>query len=87
MPEPPYTGATAQSILAKILTEEPRRLSQLRPSVPAHVAAAVHKALEKLPADRFESAAELVRALGDPGFRMARGPSGAPSIAGSCFQK
>jgi serine/threonine-protein kinase len=37
--------------------------------VPANVDAAIRRALEKLPADRFSGAQELAKALGDPGFR------------------
>ena len=63
--EPPFTGNTTQAIIAKLMTEEPRALSVLRRSVPPEVEAAVHRALEKLPADRFASAAEFGAALGD----------------------
>ena len=51
--EPPYTGANAQAIVAKLLTEAPRALTVLRPAVPEQVEAAVLMALQKLPADRF----------------------------------
>ncbi|MGK7312344.1 MAG: serine/threonine-protein kinase, partial [Candidatus Longimicrobiales bacterium M2_2A_002] len=67
--EPPYGGPTAQSVLAKILTGDVRRITDLRRTVPSHVDAAVAKALEKLPADRFASADAFVRALNDEGFR------------------
>jgi serine/threonine-protein kinase len=53
--EPPFTGPTAQSIVAKVLTEEPRGLVVQRRSVPEHVEAAVLTALEKLPADRLST--------------------------------
>ena len=46
------------------------RLSELvavRPSVPAEVAAVVARLLAPLPADRFETAAELMEALAQPG--------------------
>ena len=66
--EPPFTGPTAQSIVAKVLTEEPRPLLPRRHTIPANVEAAVFRALEKLPADRFASAAEMVVALRDQGF-------------------
>jgi serine/threonine protein kinase/Tol biopolymer transport system component len=66
--EPPFTGPTAQSIVAKVLTEEPRPLLPRRHTIPANVEAAVFRALEKLPADRFASAAEMAAALRDPGF-------------------
>jgi len=71
--QPPHTGPTAQSILVRILTEEPRSVADLRQSVPGHVAAVVSKGLEKLPADRFRGADELRRALDDPSFTHARG--------------
>ncbi|MDX1675773.1 MAG: hypothetical protein R3314_13350, partial [Longimicrobiales bacterium] len=67
--EPPYGGPTSQAVLARILTTQPQRVSGLRATVPPHVDAAVSKALEKLPADRFVSARELRDALADPGFR------------------
>jgi eukaryotic-like serine/threonine-protein kinase len=61
--EPPFTGPTAQAILARVLTEEPRALNLSRRTVPAHVEAAVLQALEKLPADRFATVAEFAAAL------------------------
>ena len=66
--EPPHTGNTAQAVLAKILTERPRRITDLRATVPHNVTAAVARSLEQLPADRFESAEQFVRALGDGAF-------------------
>jgi hypothetical protein len=66
---PPFTGPSAQAIIAGVLTGEPRSLVQERRSVPPHVEAAVLQALEKLPADRFASAAEFAAALGDRSFR------------------
>ena len=67
--EPPYPGATAQAVLGKIIAGKPVSATEQRPSIPAHVDAAVRKALEKLPADRFTSAQDLMRALGDEHFR------------------
>jgi hypothetical protein len=61
--EPPFTGPTAQAIVARVLTEEPRPISAQRKTIPAHVDAAIRIALEKLPADRFASAAEFCDAL------------------------
>jgi len=65
--EPPFTGPTAQAIVAKVMTAEPVALSALRKSVPAQVEGAVSKALEKLPADRWGSAAEFAQALTNEG--------------------
>jgi serine/threonine-protein kinase len=64
--EPPYTGPTTQSVIAKLLTETPRPVLAGRPTVPPHVAAAVHKALARLPADRFRGAREFAEALVRP---------------------
>ncbi len=62
--EPPFTGPTAQSIVAKVMTAEPAALSAQRKSIPPAIEDAVLTALEKLPADRFASAAEFATALG-----------------------
>jgi tRNA A-37 threonylcarbamoyl transferase component Bud32 len=67
--EPPFTGPSSQAIVARVLTEKPRSLRSLRDTVPSHVSEAVHTALQKLPADRFPSAAEFGRALEQPGYR------------------
>ena len=79
--EPPFVGPTAQAIVARMMTEEPRPLSLQRHTVPPHVEAAVRKALEKLPADRFASAAEFKAALRDHSFSTARMVA-MPSVAG-----
>jgi len=67
--DPPYMGSTAQAVLGQIISAKPISATEKRPSIPANVDAAVRKALEKLPADRFTSAQEFVRALGDEHFR------------------
>jgi serine/threonine-protein kinase len=69
--QPPHTGPSAQSVLVRILTDTPRSLSEVRHTVPPHVAATVAKAVEKLPADRFESAKAFMEALDDEAFRYA----------------
>jgi serine/threonine-protein kinase len=67
--DPPHTGSTAQAVLGQIITGEPVFATRKRPAVPAHVDAAIRRALEKLPADRFGTAAEMAGALGNPSFR------------------
>jgi len=67
--EPPYTGSTAQAILGKIIGGKLASATEHRRSVPPHVEAAIGKALEKLPADRFTGAQDFAKALGDAGFR------------------
>jgi eukaryotic-like serine/threonine-protein kinase len=64
--EPPFTGPTAQAIIAKVLTDEPRPPTGQRKTVPPAIEAAVLTALAKLPADRFGSAAEFAAALTAP---------------------
>ena len=66
--EPPFTGPTAQAIVAKVMTDEPRPLTIHRKTVPPHVEAAVLTALAKLPADRFETAKQFAEALATPGL-------------------
>jgi Tol biopolymer transport system component len=61
--EPPHLGGSAQAVLARILTETARSVRATRPTVPAHVDATLIKALQKLPADRFDTAADFLAAL------------------------
>ena len=67
--DPPYQGSTAQAVLAKILTDPTPAPTKVRLSTPPNVDAAIRKALEKLPADRFTTAQDFSQALGDAGFR------------------
>jgi serine/threonine-protein kinase len=76
--EPPFTGPTAQAIVAQVVTEEPKSLAARRRSVPPNVQDAVRTALEKLPADRFASAKELASALTTPSFRARTNWTGRP---------
>ncbi len=66
--DPPHTGSSAQQIIMKIITEPAPLVTSARRSVPANVAAALAKALEKLPADRFASAQQFAEALANPSF-------------------
>ncbi len=61
--EPPVTGPSAQAMIAKLMMERPTHLRVVRESIPVTVDAAVAKALDKTPADRFPSAGEFARAL------------------------
>jgi serine/threonine-protein kinase len=68
--EPPFMGATAQAVIARVMTEEPRSLTLQRRTIPPHVEAAVLTALAKLPADRFASAAQFADALGKTDYAL-----------------
>ena len=78
---PPHVGASAQQIIMKIIAEPVEAVTKFRKSVPPNVAAATAKALEKLPADRFENASAFVLALRDPTFAGAG--TGASSAGGA----
>ncbi|HEX6089802.1 MAG TPA: protein kinase [Gemmatimonadales bacterium] len=61
--EPPFTGPSSQAIVARLLSETPRPVRATRPGVAPTVEAAVSRALERLPADRFDTAAGFSAAL------------------------
>jgi len=61
--EPPFTGPTAQAVIAKRFTSTAPDVRLARPTVPEAVALAVGQALAQVPADRFASAADFARAL------------------------
>ncbi len=60
---PPFTGASAQAILAAQVTEAPKPINVVRQTVPAPLALAVMQCLEKRPADRPPSAESLLPTL------------------------
>jgi eukaryotic-like serine/threonine-protein kinase len=61
--EPPFTGPTAQAIVAKRLTDPVPLITRVRNTVPPGVERALERALARVPADRFASAAEFANAL------------------------
>jgi Tol biopolymer transport system component/tRNA A-37 threonylcarbamoyl transferase component Bud32 len=65
---PPHLGGSAQQIIMKIIAEDAPPVTTLRKSVPPNVDAAVSMSLEKLPADRFDSAKAFAEALGNTAF-------------------
>jgi eukaryotic-like serine/threonine-protein kinase len=64
--EAPWTGATAQAIAAKRLTEPAPSVRAVRPTVPAAVDEAIRRALAPVAADRFDSLDQLAQALQAP---------------------
>ena len=79
--EPPFTGPSAQAIIARVMTESPRSLTLQRHTIPPHVDAAVRSALEKLPADRFATAAQFADALANTAYGPAAGTGPRPAAA------
>jgi eukaryotic-like serine/threonine-protein kinase len=84
--DPPFTGSTAQAIVAKLLTERPADVRRSRSTVPESVDEAVLTALAKLPADRFASAAEFAQAL-ESGTLAGRLTPGRPTIASAVARR
>ncbi len=79
--EPPHSAGSAQAVIMKIIAATPKPVSELRKSVPPNVTAAVMQALEKLPADRFESAKAFADALADVHFSTATASGALPGGA------
>ena len=60
---PPFTGRTSQEVLAAQVTQPPPPLGALRPTCPPGLEALLMRCLEKRPADRWQSADELLLQL------------------------
>jgi len=61
--EPPHSGPNAQAIIAKVLTQPVPSVRESRETVSPAMDTAVHKALARLPADRFATATAFSDAL------------------------
>ncbi|OZM82389.1 Stk1 family PASTA domain-containing Ser/Thr kinase [Pseudonocardia sp. MH-G8] len=57
--EPPFTGDTPVAVAYQHVREEPRRPSEVNPSIPSSLDAVVLKALSKNPLNRYQSSAEM----------------------------
>ncbi|UCD24182.1 MAG: protein kinase, partial [Gemmatimonadota bacterium] len=79
--DPPYTGSTAQAIVAKVITEKAPPVTATRETVPPHVAAAIAKSLNKLPADRFSTAAQFAEAIATSAVAGTMPVTGATTVA------
>lgn len=73
--QPPYTGASAQAILAKKLKEPLPKVSVVRETVPPWIEELLAKSLARSPADRFRTAGEFAAALAHPEMMTAARPS------------
>ena len=60
---PPFSGNTAQQVMAAHATQTPQPLTQARAAVPPALEALVLRCLEKRPADRPRTAADVLGAL------------------------
>jgi len=60
---PPFTGDTPLNIAVQHLNREPQRLEDVRSDLPEGLCRIVHKMMAKVPGDRYQNAAELLRDL------------------------
>lgn len=79
----PFRGPTGESVARQHLIRDPNNITDIRPSVPEGVAAALHRSMEKAPADRFSTMSEFSEALEAgataTGVRVRAQPTGAES--------
>jgi serine/threonine-protein kinase len=61
--EPPFRGINAKATIAKHAVELPPSVRTIRRSIPGYIEAAISKALEKAPVDRFESARDFAQTI------------------------
>ncbi|MEP6620959.1 MAG: protein kinase [bacterium] len=83
--EAPYTGPNVQRIISRMLTEAPRSLHAVRPAVSEALDAVVLRSLERVPADRFASAAAFGDALSAAAPEVSRVMSGANRSSASAI--
>ena len=77
--QPPFLGATPQATLAAQVTKKPEPVTTTREAIPAALNALVMRCLEKHPADRWQTATEVLQQLdvmATPSGGMA--PTGEP---------
>src|SRR6266851_8956357 len=58
--EPPFRGETPFEVALKHVQSQPKPMAEARPDLPAELSAVVHKMMAKLPADRYQTARELL---------------------------
>ena len=61
--KPPFRGDTQLQVMHAVVHDDPPQLREIRPDLPADVEAIVSRALQKDPARRYQSAAEMVSDL------------------------
>lgn len=83
--EPPFRGKAALDVALKHLTDTPRPLGEVRPDIPPELSALVHKLLAKDPADRHQSAREVLRDLAKVrdglGLTVSQSVAAAPAVS------
>jgi len=64
--QPPFTGPSAQAVIARHMLEAVPSLTIIRSTVPPQIEAILMKALSKVPADRYQTSGEFTSALRHP---------------------
>lgn len=83
---PPFLGPTAQAVMARQSLDTVSRPSIVRATIPAQVEAALLRALNKVPADRYTTCALFGEALLRPGGATGESPAAArPPVAGRAW--
>jgi serine/threonine protein kinase len=80
---PPFAGSNTAALLVKHLTETPRPIKEVRQDVPDDLVAIINRLLQKNPADRFQDAISVVKALDFPDSipKVAPAPTPTPTPA------
>jgi eukaryotic-like serine/threonine-protein kinase len=61
--QPPFTGPTAQAIMARHSLDAVPRLKVVRDAIPDELETVIERALEKVPADRYQTAEQFAKAI------------------------
>ncbi|HEY8312134.1 MAG TPA: protein kinase, partial [Gemmatimonadaceae bacterium] len=70
--QPPFTGPSAQAVIARHMLDSVPSLTIIRNTVPPQIEAILMKALSKVPADRYQSSGEFIAALRSPDTQVFR---------------
>lgn len=82
--QPPFTGSTAQAIMARHSLDSVPRLKVVREAIPDDVEDVIERALEKVPADRYQTAVQFREALSSASTgRVSRVTKQRPSVFGT----
>jgi serine/threonine protein kinase len=76
--EPPFPGPTLRAILAGVREAEPRPIRDLNPDIPVALEVIIRRLMAKDPAERYQSARQLVRVLAE-GLAEIQGRSSRPA--------
>jgi serine/threonine-protein kinase len=76
----PFEAPTLQNLFFKIITEDPRNVTELMPGLPVALDRIVRKAMAKEPGDRYTSALEMANELTNVRSKLS-GPSYPASVS------